>query len=65
MKIEINKMQTEAILEMENLGKSTGMTDASITNRIQEMKERISCIHNTIEEIKENAKCEMFLTQNI
>ena len=46
---------------MENLGKRTGTTDASITNRIQEMEERISGINNTIQEIdtsiKENTKC--------
>jgi hypothetical protein len=35
IKIEaIKKMQTEATMEIENLGKSPGMTDASITNRI-------------------------------
>lgn len=31
---EIKKTQTEAVLEMKNLGKRTGTTDASITNRI-------------------------------
>jgi hypothetical protein len=36
---------------MENLEKRTGTTDTSITNRIQEMKERISGIDSTIEEI--------------
>ena len=35
----IKKTQTEGILEMENLGKQTGTTDAGITNRIQEIKE--------------------------
>jgi hypothetical protein len=34
---------------MVNLGKRTGMTDASITNRIQEMKERILGTEETIE----------------
>jgi hypothetical protein len=34
MEIEaIKKTQTEAILEMENIGKRTGTTDISITNR--------------------------------
>ena len=42
----IKKMQTEGILEMENLGKLTGTIDVSITNR---MEERISGIENTIE----------------
>jgi hypothetical protein len=31
----------EATLKMENLGKRSGVTDASITNRIQEREERI------------------------
>ena len=43
---------------MENLGKRSGATDASITNRIEETGERISS--GTIEDIdisvKENAK---------
>lgn len=62
-------MQIEATLEMENLGKNTGTTDAAITKRIQDMEERISCIEDTIEEIDAsvtiNAKCKKFLTQNI
>ena len=45
---------------MENLGKRTETTDASITNRIQEMEEKMSDLEYTIEEIdtsvKENAK---------
>ena len=32
----IKKTQMEAKLEMENLGKKSGITDESITNRIQE-----------------------------
>ena len=48
---------------MESLGKKTGTTDASITNRIQEIKERIRGVEDTIEYIdtivKENAKCKM------
>jgi hypothetical protein len=54
---------------MENLGKRTGTTDASITNRIQEVEERISCIKVKIEEIDPsangNVKSKTFLTQNI
>ena len=42
----------EATLEMENLGKGTGTTDASIANRIQEMEER-----KIDTSVKENAKC--------
>jgi uncharacterized coiled-coil protein SlyX len=45
---------------MENLGKRAGVTDSSITNRIQEIEERISDIEDTIKEIdttiKENTK---------
>ena len=60
---------------MENLGKQTGMTDASITNTIKEMEEkkemeeRMSESEDTIEEIdslvKENVKSNKLLTQNI
>jgi hypothetical protein len=42
MEIEtIKKSQRETILELENLGKRSGVIDASITNRIQEIEERI------------------------
>jgi hypothetical protein len=37
----IKKTQTEGILKMNNVGKSIGTSDASITKRIQEMEERI------------------------
>ena len=43
------KTHTMAILEMENLGKRTGTTDASITNTIEEFDESISGIDYTIE----------------
>jgi hypothetical protein len=36
----IKKTQMEAHLEMENLGKRSGITDVNITNRIQEIEER-------------------------
>ena len=36
---------------MENLGKGTEVTEANITNRIQQMKERISDVEDTIQEI--------------
>ena len=40
MEIEtIKKTQRETILEMKNLGKRSGVIDASITNRIQETEE--------------------------
>ena len=49
MEIEtINKSQRETTLEMENLGKRSGVIDASITNRIKEMKEIISGVEDTI-----------------
>ena len=55
-------------VDEKNLRKIIGTTDASITNRIQEMEERISHVEDTIEEmgtlIKENAKYKKFLTQN-
>jgi hypothetical protein len=34
---------------MENLGRRTGTTDVNLTNKIQEMEERISGIENRIE----------------
>jgi hypothetical protein len=43
MKVEIiKKTQKETTLEIENLVKKSGTIDASITNRIQKMEERIS-----------------------
>ena len=70
MEVEtIKKSQRETTLEIENLGKKSGAIDASITNRIQEIEERISGAEDTIENIdttvKENAKCKKLLTQNI
>ena len=38
----IKKTHREAMLEIETLGKKSGTIDASISNRIQEMQERIS-----------------------
>ena len=38
----IKKTQREATLEIETLGKKSGNIDASISNRIKEMEERIS-----------------------
>jgi prefoldin subunit 5 len=65
----IKKTQSEATLEIENLGKKSGTIDASISNRIQEMEERISGTEDSIENIyttiKENAKHKKILTQNI
>ena len=54
---------------MENLGKWIGTAETSITNRIQEIEERISDTEDTVEEInsliKEQNKSNKFLTQNI
>ena len=65
----IKKTQSETTLEIETLGKKSGAIDASISNRIQEMEERISGAEDSIEnfstKIKENAKCKKILTQNI
>jgi uncharacterized coiled-coil protein SlyX len=36
---------------MKNLGKRSGITDVSITNRIQEIEERILGVEDTIKEI--------------
>ena len=65
----IKKMQSEATLEIETLGKKSGTIEASIRNRIQEMEERILGAEDSIENIgttiKENGKCKKILTQNI
>jgi hypothetical protein len=59
-----NKTKNKTKLE-----KGSKAIDASITNRIQEIKDRISCSEDTIENIdtriKENAKCKKILTQSI
>ena len=44
----IKKTQSEAMLEIETLGKKSGTIDVSISNRIQEMKERISGAEDSI-----------------
>jgi predicted nucleic acid-binding Zn-ribbon protein len=70
MEIEtIKKSQRETALELENLGKRSGVIDTSITNRIQEIEERISGAKDAIENfdttVKEDAKCKNLLTPNI
>jgi predicted nucleic acid-binding Zn-ribbon protein len=57
----INKTQSEATLEIETLGKKFGTLDSSISNRIQEMKERFSGAEDSIENIgkKNQGKCKM------
>ena len=65
----IKKTQSEAALEIEILGKKFETTDVRISNRIQEMEERISGAEDSLENIgttiKENKKCKRILTQNI
>ena len=69
MEIEtIKKSQRETTLEIENLGKRSGVIDASITNGIQEIEERISGaedIENIDTTVKENTKCKKLLIQNM
>jgi hypothetical protein len=72
LKIEvetIKKSQRDTTLEIENLGKKSGTINASISNRIKETEERISGTEDSTENmdttIKENAKFEKILTQNI
>jgi chromosome segregation ATPase len=65
----IKKSQRETALELENLGKRSGVIDVSITNRITGIEERISGAEDTIENIdtkvKESTKSKKILTQNI
>jgi predicted nucleic acid-binding Zn-ribbon protein len=57
MEIEtIKKSQRETTLEIGNLGNRSGVIDASITNRIQEIEERISSAEYTIENIDTTVK---------
>jgi hypothetical protein len=61
MEVEsIKKTQRETTLEIEILGKKSGIIDANISNRILEMEERIPGAEDSIENmdtiIKENAK---------
>ena len=56
----IKKTQRETTQEIETLGKKSEIIDASISNRMQEMEEKISGTEDSIENIsttiKENAK---------
>jgi hypothetical protein len=55
-------------VEKENLGKGSGVTDASNTNRVEEIEERNSGAEDNTETIDStvegNTKCKKFLTQN-
>jgi hypothetical protein len=65
----MKKSQRETTLEIETIGKKSGTVDVSISNRIQEMEERMSGAQDSIKmmdtTIKENEKCKKILTQNI
>lgn len=57
MEIEsINKTQTEGILEMKILRTWTGTTEVRFTNIIQAMKEGISGMEDTTEEVNTSVK---------
>jgi hypothetical protein len=61
MEVEtLKKSQRETTLEIEILRKKSGTIDVSVSNRVQEMKERISGTEDSRENmdttIKENAK---------
>jgi hypothetical protein len=65
----MKKTQRETTLKIETLGKKSGTIDVSISNRIQEMEERILGTEDSIEnmntKIKEITKCKKILTKNI
>ena len=47
MKVEtMKKLQSDTMPDIENLGKRSGVLDASLNNRIQEIEERISSSSN-------------------
>ena len=52
----IKKTQNETMLEIENLREKSRTIDASISNRIQEMEERISGAEDFIENISTTIK---------
>jgi predicted nucleic acid-binding Zn-ribbon protein len=57
MEIEtIKNLQRETTLVIETLGKTSGTIDTSISNRIQEMEERISGAEDSIENMNTTMK---------
>jgi archaeosine-15-forming tRNA-guanine transglycosylase len=52
-------------LEIENLGKRSGITDVSVTNKIQEIEEKFSHLEEIDTTVKENSKGTKLLTQSI
>jgi hypothetical protein len=67
MEVEtMKKTERETNLEIETLGKKSGNINVSISNRIQEMEERISGAEDSTENMNSTiAKCKKILTQNI
>ena len=70
MEVELlKKTKRETALEMENLGKRTGVIDTSITKRIQEIEEIISGAEDIIQDINttimESTNNKMLLSQSI
>ena len=65
----IKKTLKEITLEVEHLKKKSGVTEASISNRLQEMEERISEAEDHIVNIdktaREDAENKKLLTQNV
>jgi len=63
------KAQRETTLDIENLRKRQGTIDTSITNRIQEIEERLSGAEDTIENInktvKDNVKGKKIVAQSM
>jgi hypothetical protein len=52
----MKKTQRETILEIEILGNKSGPIDVSITNKMQEMEERISAVEDSIENMDTTIK---------
>jgi hypothetical protein len=52
----MKKTQRETTLEIEMLGKKSGTIDVSISNRIQDMEERISGAEDSIENMDTSKK---------
>jgi hypothetical protein len=70
MEVEsLKKTKRETALEMENLGKRTGVIDISNTKRIQEKEEIISGAEDIIQDINttimESTNNKMLLSQSI
>jgi uncharacterized phage infection (PIP) family protein YhgE len=62
----IKKTQRKVIMKMENLGNRSEITGVHITNRIQEIQERISGIEYTLEELtQQSSKIQNIKIQNI